>query len=80
MTAFEIDDTQEFLLDEEGDAAPLGIRGLVTAGGRPFILITVVDDAGGVNIEVAGIEQDKVVPALRECAALIEADLGVSSD
>lgn len=66
-------------LDEELDAPEISesqLRGLVISGGRPYILITVTNEEGGVELDSVGVEPDAISRALREIADLVDADLG----
>lgn len=52
------------------------LRSLVVAGGRPHILITVIDEeTGACTVDSAGIESHQIAPALREIADMVDDDL-----
>jgi len=57
---------------------PYDLRPLVVSGGRPFILITVVEpEIGGVQVEHHGLNADVDLPlALQEIALLLAEEEG----
>ena len=63
--------------DFTADGVPLDevdLRGLVMSGGRPYILITLMEpEVGGVDVSHIGIDPAAIPSALREIADLFEA-------
>jgi len=59
---------------DDVDEDQLDLRGLVMSGGRPYILITLMEpEVGGVDVSHIGIDPAAIPSALREIADLFEA-------
>lgn len=71
--------TETLTVDDDftADGVPLDevdFSGLVMTGGRPYILVTIMEpEIGGVDVSHLGIDPAVVPSALREIADLLEA-------
>jgi hypothetical protein len=60
---------------DELDTEELDLTGLVMTGGRPYVLITLMEpEVGGIDVSHAGIDPTVIPSALREIADLLDAD------
>lgn len=61
-------------IDAEYASAEADLTGLVMTGGRPYILITLMEpEVGGVDVSHVGVDPEAIPSALREIADLIDA-------